>query len=1147
MVESALPSPAPFDVRAPLPGCGVTVLEASAGTGKTWTIAALTARLVAEGVVRLDQILAVTFTRMATAELRDRIRTRLVETEARLGAYVDHGQAPPPDDQLTGLLAEGPPDEVAPRRARLSDALAGFDEATITTTHGFCQLMLSSLGVAGQGADATLIEDADDTVDEVVDDLYLRGVRHWGQLPFGRRVALDIGRVTVAHPDARLEPAPGQDPAGYQRRLAEGVRTEVARRLLDANLLTYDDLLVRLRETLAAPGRGQAAASLLRERYRVVLVDEFQDTDPVQWEVVKRAFGDGTTTLVLIGDPKQAIYSFRGADVFAYLDAARSATARLTLGENWRSDAGLLEAYDALFDPLRLGHAEIPYRTVTAAPAHRHPGLVGAPVDAPLRVRVLHASDGLARRTPKGLVQKDAAVEWVAGDLAADVVRLLSSGARIVERDEDIEAGDVAVLVRTNRQAGIVHAALRAAGVPAVIGGTESVFGSPAARHWLRLLEALEQPSRRPQAAAVALTPFVGLTAGQVAGAGEQQWEELQSKLYRWAEILRRRGVAALRRHVFSAEGLPGRVLGEASGERELTDLAHIAQLLHAEGTAGQLGPPALRAWLANRIDEAADDTGAEADERSRRLDSDAEAVQVLTVHRAKGLEFPVLYCPFLWDASNPPRSGRPVVYHDASPDHRRTLDVGVAAADSPAYLDHLALARREQRDEDLRLMYVALTRACHQAVIWWVKAYECQHSPLARMLMFRQPDGTVPDTGKYVPRDGDVQARFEELAARVPGRINVERCGRYEPAKWAGRLRSLTDLDLASFDRTLDLQWRRTSYTGITAASHDEAVGSEPEDPGITDEPSGPGLGDGEAGPQAAWSSTGASTTEDEAPLRAVLSPMAEVETGAEVGTFVHAVLERIDFAAGDLTAEVAAAIEAERSRRPLPLGPEGALAAGLVAALSTPLGPVAGGQALRHLGRADRLDELGFELPLAGGDQPSGEVLLPDVARIFAAHTHPGDPLQDYPGRLASPVLASHLRGYLTGSLDLVARFPGADGTPRFVVLDYKTNWLAPEGEALSAWHYRPAALDAEMQRAHYPLQAVLYLVALHRYLRWRLPGYDPAVHLGGALYLFLRGMTGPDAPTVAGSTSGVFAWSPPSALVTELSDLLDGGVRR
>jgi exodeoxyribonuclease V beta subunit len=260
----------------------------------------------------------------------------------------------------------------------------------------------------------------------------------------------------------------------------------------------------------------------------------------------------------------------------------------------------------------------------------------------------------------------------------------------------------------------------------------------------------------------------------------------------------------------------------------------------------------------------------------------------------------------------------------------------------------------------------------------------------------------------------------------------------------------------------------------------------------------------------------------------------------GVEVGTLVHRVFESLDFAAADLDSELSAAIAAAQARRRVELGDADAVVAGLHAAIETPLGPWAG-VALRDVGRADRLDELDFELPLVGGDDPSGPALtLAAIAGILREHSPPGDPLAGYAERLLDPRLRASVRGYLTGSIDLVLRL----GDERFAVVDYKTNWLAPPGEDLTAWHHRPAALSAEMTHSHYGLQALLYTVALHRYLRWRLSGYSAERNLAGVLYLFVRGMTGPDTPVVDGVPCGVFTWRPSPALVEALSDVLDRG---
>ncbi len=273
----------------------------------------------------------------------------------------------------------------------------------------------------------------------------------------------------------------------------------------------------------------------------------------------------------------------------------------------------------------------------------------------------------------------------------------------------------------------------------------------------------------------------------------------------------------------------------------------------------------------------------------------------------------------------------------------------------------------------------------------------------------------------------------------------------------------------------------------------------------------------------------------------------------GADIGTFVHRVLETADFAADDLEAELTSRVMEVQSRRGLDIGDTQAVVAGLTAALRTPLGPEFGELRLSDVERSDRLDELGFELPLAGGDQPRGTLGLSDIADILRSFLSADDPLRGYAERLSDSGLRQAVRGYLTGSLDLVVRLPGAGG-PRFAVFDYKTNWLGSTDAPLAALHYRPAAIALEMQRHHYVLQALLYLVALHRYLRWRQPDRDPELSIAGVGYLFLRGMTGEadGAPAGEGRQSyrgrraartGVFSWRPPAGLVAALSAALDG----
>ncbi|HEX8975483.1 MAG TPA: UvrD-helicase domain-containing protein [Solirubrobacteraceae bacterium] len=1120
-----------FDVCGPLPS-GVTVLEASAGTGKTYTIAALAARYVADGLP-LERLLLVTFTRMATGELRERVRERLVSAErglARALAGVD-----PSDDPVLSCLAAGSPEAVRRRRERLARAVSDFDSATIATTHGFCQEMLDGLGIAGDlDPDITFVEDLGELAADTIDDLYVRRFSPSGSPAFRRAEAAAIARAAIENPAATIVSGPGEVPA-MRGRLAAAVRAEFERRKRGLRVMTYDDLVTRLDRTLTGPG-GAGAAAQLAARFAVVLVDEFQDTDPAQWAIMRRAFADTGVTLVLIADPKQAIYAFRGADVYSYLEAARTAGSRATLRVNWRSDQGLIDAHDALLSEVRLGHPGIVYRHVRATPAHAESRLQGAPVSAPLRFRVLTRDHPTLSQTQYGYARNASARELIAADLAADVVALLGSGAQLEGRAPDGVAqnqasvcpGHLAVLVRTNRQAAMVRETLGAAGVPAVINGAGSVFATEPARDWLALLGALERPASMSRAHAAVLTPFLGWSAAQLAAADEDSWawEAVHRRLHDWARVLRSRGVASLLETITLAEGLPARMLSLEDGERALTDLRHVGQLLHTAAAEEQLGTTALTAWLRSRIAEAELDTGDE--ERSRRLESDAEAVQVLTIHRSKGLEFPIVYLPFLWEPGYIARDPQPVFFHDPDSGDARTLDV---ALEGPDYDAHREQFLREQRGEDLRLAYVALTRACHQAVLWWAGSWDSRNSPLGRLLFARGEDGEVAPSGSFTPDDAAVAARLGKIAERAPGRISVERAGGSEGAMWRAARAAPADLDVSPFLRSLDLQWRRTSYSDITAASHEIWVGSEPEEPLVGDEPSGP----------LAVIAPAAPGGPDSAAAPPALGAM---PVGVEVGTFVHRVLEAADFAAVDLEAELTARVSEVQARRGTDVGDPQAVVAGLAAALRTPLGPEFKELRLTEIARADRLDELGFELPLAGGDEPRGTLGLGDIANTLRSFLSAGDPLLGYAERLSDAGLRQSVRGYLTGSLDLVVRLPGPDGSepPRFAVFDYKTNWLGPADAPLAAHHYRSPAIAIEMQRHHYVLQALLYLVALHRYLRWRLPGVDPEQSIAGVGYLFLRGMTGEAAGPRAART-GVFAWRPPAGLIRALSEVLDG----
>lgn len=1119
-----LPEPASFDVCGPLP-TGTTVLEASAGTGKTYTIAALAARYVAEGLAELPQLMIVTFGRMATDELRVRVRERLVRLETQLAAargLTAPGVTVPESDGVAELLLDVEGTELAARHERVTRALAGFDAATIATTHEFCLRMLDDLGVLGDPEpDATFVEHLKELTAEVTRDVYLR---RYADAPTGLLTfpdALTLADDVVRAGPIRLVPDLGAGARSDERvSIVREVLAEVQRRKERARYLTYDDMLTRLQAALADERHGELAAQRLRERFPVVLVDEFQDTDPVQWDILRRAF-HGHSTLVVIGDPKQAIYAFRGADVNSYLQVARESDAIATLGTCYRSDRALLDGLDLIMGGASLGDPQIVVRSVGSAHPDRR--LTGA--GAPVRVRVLPPRDGDTKEPVARLRSR------VATDLVAEIAALLDSAARLrlgPGGPRPVQASDLAVLVRRNAAGEQIRDALAAAGIPAVLHGSDSVFSSAAARDWLRLLEALEQP-RQQRVREAALTSLVGWTFPRLAQADESTLADLSYDFRRWSRTLIQRGMAALLETLTADTDLSRRVLSQPDGERLLTDLRHVAQRLHAVMTSQQLGAAGLREWLADAIDATAAE---DATEGLRRLATDAAAVQILTLHRSKGLQFPIVYLPEAWDCYVPSDDRGAVLRLHSDGDE--VLDIGgQRAAGRP---DRFRSALAEEAGEHLRLYYVGMTRAQCQVVTWWADSWNTAKSALhrywARSNRQGDPDPEYPvDLGpadELLPRSarslGD-PGRTLGLEAVEPRPTTARRPA--EPAAAA--------LDVRHFTRSLDSRWRRTSYSSLTAAAHglspSAGVGSEPETVKEDDE--------SQVSPPAV-----VAVSQD--PAADLPSPMRELPSGVDFGTAVHGVLEVLDPTTGDLAEATRAATADALSRLPHGEVTVERLSEALLPSLQTPLGPLADDLTLATLDPADRLSELVFELPLAGGDRPTAELRLGDLAPVLSQHLAADDPLAGYAELLTHPSLADEsLKGYLNGSIDAVLRVGPADAR-RYLVVDYKTNWLGRGGPGeLSVADYAPAAMTAAMIGAHYPLQALLYQVALHRMLRWRQPGYDPGAHLGGVLYLFLRGMAGPDTPRADGVAYGVFSWRPPAALIADLSDLLDRGV--
>ncbi len=1074
---------AEFDLEAPLPGPGVHILEASAGTGKTYSITKLVTRYIAEGAATIDQCLVMTFSRSAAQELRDRVRRDLAS------------------------FNEGDPIQ----RERVAAALANLDQATISTTHQFCLDAYSRLGVLGDADQGeTTGADLSGLIEQVAEDVYLRLFATAGPPTEGGatrltpRQAFDLARMAVLDPVSELVPRVDLDPEQQRRiQFAQIVRREVVVRQRRDLLVSFDDLVIRLLEALRDEGTGPKVGQRLRDRYRVVLIDEFQDTDPSQWEIVQRAF-TWPTVVILIGDPKQGIYAFRGADIHSYLAAEDMAVSAQTLGTNHRSDRAVVDGLFDLLGGLGLGSDRITVHKVAAK--HGHERMRRGPVDdRRVRLRVF---------TPTGL-SVPATRAHLAEDVAADIVRTLHDEVQLLDGTHwrPVAPKDFAVIVRTNQQAELVAQVLRSHGLPAVINSRSSVFGSSAARAWLRVLRAIEV--LRPQTMrAAALTPFFAASATDLATDDGSVMETIAELVRGWRRTFDRRGMAAMTARIVSESGVYEQALAGPDGERTVTDLRHISVLLHEEQQRFGRGITGLVDWLAEQVQFALAQGDEDSEALTRRLETDADAVRVVTIHSCKGLEYMITYIPFGWQA---PQFNDPVIVcHEEG---RRIMDVRVGKA--PGREERTATRQSETRGEDLRMLYVALTRGKHEVVVHYAgHPRTTKASPLHRALSALQSGQSLPapDYPLGEPPVSHLTSSRHVAVEEVPDTIPDQR--------WQALAGPAPEhpLRAAPFDRAVDDRWRRLSFTRLTQNAHHDRDDSKANDEGGSQATVEPGLP-----PTAAATDAGRQ-----------LSLYADLPAGAALGNLVHATLEHVDPTVAELEREVARVVADQLAQWPVPGAAAERIVHALVPTIRTPLGPLAGDRRLADISPRDRLPELGFELPLQQGH--GSTATLKDIGSLLLRHLPETDSLHNYAAVLAGGgVSAAMLRGFLNGSIDAVLRTPGDDGEFRYLVVDYKTNRLG--GADSVVWDYRPDVLPAAMAKSHYPLQSLLYSAALHRYLRWRLPGYEPHRHLGGILYLFVRGMAGPDTPRQSGVPCGVFSWHPPAAMIVELSDLLSG----
>jgi exodeoxyribonuclease V beta subunit len=865
----------------------------------------------------------------------------------------------------------------------------------------------------------------------------------------------------------------------FLQRFASHVSLELARRKEEAAQQGFEDLLLLLRKALRASG-GAHLAQALAERYPVALIDEFQDTDPVQYEVFRRIYhSDKARGLFLIGDPKQAIYAFRGADLFTYLAAREDAEALHSLDTNWRSDPALIRGVNTLFSRHELSflYPEIRFQPVQHRPdaSDLYKDRSGAALEAWYFEKESGGSADLNR-------------SMVVDECSKDIARVLTGEVQIA--GESVSPGDIAVLCRTNQESQLVWDALRARGIPAVLETEASVFESMEATELERVLRAVVDPGYGPGVRTALATSLLGLGAAEILTlhSDEDSWDRWIALFREWHRLWHERGFVQVFRRIMTECGVAGRLLGAPAGQRRMTNLYHLAELLQAQSIEHRLGPRLLLQWFELMGKDArarAEDVG---DSSQLRLESDADAVQVVTIHKSKGLEYPIVYCPFTYASSELRRDEkRWVRFHDPDDERRVKVDVG-----SERLKEHRELASREGFAEALRLLYVALTRAKHRCVFSWGRLTGFESSALGYLLHLESGESDPKSLSARLKKadDAELLADLHALELRSDGALRVVRKPLAEEGPRYRRPSTGTRLAARHLTRPVRRDWRSSSFSSLVRGGHEsDARDFDAETGRAVDE-------------SAASVTLGSGTT--------------ALPRGARFGLMIHSIFENFDFEEGAV--ELAAAVERARVEYGYDMEIAEPVLRVMQSSLQAPIGPE--GWTLKSVSRSSRIDELEFNLPV----RSERRALLPgELGEVLKGRVQPpyGPGYEKRVAALGFP----ELRGTLRGFVDLICCVDG-----RFYLIDYKSNDLGS-----SVADYSAVSLARCMQQHHYVLQYLIYLVALHRYLKHRVPDYDYEKHFGGVRYLFLRGMS-PEHPG-----SGVFCDRPSLALVEALSSLL------
>ena len=1186
-----------FDIlHAPL--SGTNLIEASAGTGKTYTIAGLFIRLIIEKQIPSDNILVVTFTKAATSDLKERIRNKLVETkEAFLKGTCS-------DSVIHALVKKYKNNKVSTRL--LEDALIDFDKASIFTIHGFCQRILVENAFETQNLfDTKLISDQSIIIQEIAEDFWrkqfynlpyeilsyclnkmsgpgylvkLSGIIHSADIqilpkveqpalihldplrktykklqslwPYSRDRIVELLKdpslsgnvygsfnkdkvyqdrtkrdVKVLLLTKAMDRFSDQDNIGYplfkdfekftSSKLASSVKkkqkpplddffdvcetlyslncafeeemgqyliylktkffrylkNELIIRKKNKNIQFFDDLLMSVKQALEKKS-SDLLLRTIREKYRAALVDEFQDTDALQCSIFEKIFSSEHHILFMIGDPKQAIYSFRGADIYSYINAASKADSKYTLIENWRADPEMVEAVNAIFSNVRLPFVFSEILFELQKSAHKQKNARNFIEDPPCIMWYL-SSDKYAQNNKQ--ISKQDAVLIIAKQVADEINCLLSQ--------DKAKESDIAVLVRTNRQALIIKEHLTKKNIPSVLYNLHNIFDSHEAEEMERILFSIADPNNEKLLNAALVTDIMGFTGDDVyaKNCDIKFLETILYKFQKYIHIWNTSGFIIMFRKFLSETHVRQRMLSFPDGDRRLTNILHLSEILHQASVEKKFKPIDLAKWIADQRAV----LSIQMEENQLRLESDERAVNIVTIHKSKGLEYKIVFCPYAWNGSV--IKNQEFIFHDNN--KNQVLDLGSDETEK-----NVLQAQTELLSENLRLFYVALTRAKSRCYIAWGKINGSETSALAYLLHFKSiasDQDIVSCLKRTLPKkkDEDLIDDLKKLESTSKGTVRIVELPEKKDIDYFHKIKEIQQPVIKKFSGTIDTTWRISSYSSLVSKQSIEQQFSDTE----TYFDLYPNISDGQSD---------VSDTVD----------MFSFPKGARAGIFFHDIFEHIDFASLVFDHK-----ETLVNQKLMEYGYDSkwqpAVCSMIDNVLSTPL--IDGGKdmLLSTVTGKDRINELAFYFSLK---KISVEVLK----RIFSDYGK-DNVIRGFSAQMEKLTFAP-LKGFMKGYIDMVFRI-----NEKYFILDWKSNFL---GGKLS--DYNRQAINEIMVNDYYILQYHIYTLAVHKYLGKRLRSYSYKKDFGGIFYLFIRGID-PDY----GPKYGIYYDLPAEKLINEL----------